>query len=426
MKTNNSPLIYLIGCSVRNRSNQQEIVEEVKELSTETLLYGYIEKLARANKISNSEGGLISSVFGVKQWTDNIHYISLNKYFLRDGTIENFESLSEKLIKADGIIFSNPVYFGDRSSLFHEFIKTCRKRKIDFSGKVCGFISVGAKRNGGQETTNIYALHSFTELNALVVGNGPPTSQFGGTLVGGNMGTMENDYFGIMTSIGVGKKTAELASLIKRGSLFEQEKAIIDFWILEDENSQVEEYIKSIINQITSQNEDIEFKILNLTKYNFNRCFGCNICPNTNDKTVPYKCINKDDDMKKLHTRLLSSDAIVVCGLSLRDISKIKSVYQKFIERTRYIRRDHFKLTNRLVMAFSINEIGSNSLFNIRVLTSFIRHNVVFHKGFEEYIHNGNVIINREQEISDLFNSLIKYTKILKNLLVHGWGISRI
>ena len=58
-------------------------------------------------------------------------------------------------------------------------------------------------------------MQSVTELGGLVVGNGPPTSQFGGTAVGGNIGTMENDYFGIMTSQGTGLRVAETAEILK-------------------------------------------------------------------------------------------------------------------------------------------------------------------------------------------------------------------
>ena len=417
MKKNKSPLIYLISCSVRSNCDEKEIVDNVKKITSETHLYKYIENISRGKKISNSEGGLIASAFGVLPWAKNLKYIRLNKYFLKSGKIINSKLIFKKIKKADGIIFSTPVYFGDRSSILHDFVRICEEEKIDLSGKVIGFISVGAKRNGGQETTNIYAIHNFTELGALVVGNGPPTSQFGGTLVGGEKGTMENDYFGIMTSMGVGRKVAQVASIVKEGSYLirnKKSKCIVDFWILEDEGSKVKKYLESLIKNLSIKNKEAEFKLLDLTKYNFNRCFACSICPYEKNKSILYKCINKNDDMKKLHSRLLESDAIVIAGLSLENVSKKNTVYQRFVERTRYIRRNDFLLTNKLVAAISLNELSANSLFNLRVLTSFIRHNTVFHKGFEEFIYQGKILVNRNREVYDIFGSFVKYANILK------------
>lgn len=417
MKKNKQPLIYLISCSVRSNCDEKEIVDNVKKITSETHLYEYIENISRGKKVSNSEGGLIASAFGALSWTKNLKYIRLNKYFVKSGGAVDFNSILRQIKKADGIIFSTPVYFGDRSSLLHDFVRICEEEKIDLSGKVVGFISVGAKRNGGQETTNIYAIHNFTELGALVVGNGPPTSQFGGTLVGGEKGTMENDYFGIMTSIGVGRKVAQVATIVKEGSSLAKNiksKCIVDFWILEDEGSKVKKYLEPLIKNLSIKNKEAEFKLLDLTKYNFNRCFGCSICPYEKDESISYKCINKTDDMKKLHSRLLESDAIVVAGLSLENVSKKNTVYQRFIERTRYIRRDNFLLTNKLVAAFSLNELSANSLFNLRVLTSFIRHNTVFHKGFEEYIYQDKIVADRNKEVYDIFDSFVKYANILK------------
>jgi len=102
--------------------------------------------------------------------------------------------------------------------------------------------------------------------------------------------------------------------------------------------------------------------------------------------------------------------------LSLEDFSKKETVYQRFIERTRYIRRDNFLLTNKPVIALSLNELSANSLFNLRVLTSFIRHNTIFHKGFEEYIDsNGNVFADRKPELKEIIMSFANYAKIIKN-----------
>ncbi|WP_455391491.1 NAD(P)H-dependent oxidoreductase [[Eubacterium] cellulosolvens] len=386
------PLIYIIGGSIRNRASEEQIVKKVEALKSEAFLYEYIEHLGREKKISNSEGCAIAAAFGASQQNVDIRYLRLNDYFLRTGKRRRIDQLFGILKKADGMVFALPVYFGDRSSLFHEFVEQWQAKNIEFKDKIFGFISVGAKRNGGQETTNVYGMQSVTQLGGLVVGNGPPTSQFGGTTVGGNIGTMENDYFGIMTSYGTGSKVAETARILKIGKAKAKKnnkKIRITFLILQEYDSILESTIKTLIKEVNSKN--VEFKILNLTNYNFHRCYACNVCP-SRDIRGKYRCINPKDDMKKLHDKIINNDGIILSGLCKKDLSKLKSVYQIFIERTRYIRRDDFKLTNRLTTAFSINELGTHCLFNLRVLTSFLRHNTIIHKGMSDYLHNGEII----------------------------------
>ncbi len=55
------------------------------------------------------------------------------------------------------------------------------------------------------------------------------------------------------------------------------------------------------------------------------------------------------------------------------------------MERTRYIRREDFELTNRIVLGMLINKIGAinNPIHNLKVMTSFIRHNTFVMKPLE-------------------------------------------
>jgi multimeric flavodoxin WrbA len=404
-------LIYIFGGSIRNRAGQEKIVDEVKKIRSEAFLYEYIENLGRAKKISNSEGCSIAAAYGALQKNVEVKYLQLNKYFLKSGKNRNVHELLKILKKADGIIFALPVYFGDRSSLFHELIEKMKLENLDFSGKVFGFITVGAKRNGGQETTIIFAMQNITELGGLVVGNGPPTSQYGGTTVGGNIGTMEDDYFGIMTSQGTGRKVVETVEILKKGMRHKQvrtKKVKISFFILQDSDSILKNHINTIITK--SNHKHVDFQIIDVTKYKLNRCFACNVCPNGEVKK-DYKCINYKDDMKQLHDKLILSDGIIIAGLSLDDLTKVKSIYQKFIERSRYLRRDDFRLTNVLTTALSLNEIGTNNLFNLRAMTSFIRHNTIIHRGIHNYLDNSNII---DCETAPILNSFINYSRVIK------------
>jgi multimeric flavodoxin WrbA len=403
------PVMCIVGSSIRNRADQDLIVEHVKKINGEAFLYEYIEELGREKKISNSEGCAIATAYGALQQGIDVRYLRLNDYFLKDGKTKNIEQLSDVLEESDGMIFALPVYFGDRSSLFDELIEYWKLEKKDFTGTVFGFISVGAKRNGGQETTNIFGMQSLTELNGLVVGNGPPTCQYGGTAVGGNIGTMENDYFGIMTSQGTGKKVAETIKIIKLGKSNEPgDKIKISFLILQEIDSLLSSHIESIIKDSNFKN--VDFNVINLADCNLNRCYACNVCPHKDSKEE-YKCINYNDDMKELHNKIIDNDGIILAGIHLSDNRNRRSTYQKFIERTRYIRRDDFKLTNILTTALSLNELGTHNLFNLRVLTSFIRHNTIIHKGMHNYTHNNEII---DCESKKILENFIEYARCIK------------
>ncbi len=403
------PLILIIGGSVRNRASEEITIDNVREIKHEAFLYEYIEQIGREKKISNSEGCAIAAVYGTLPFEVDLKYIHLNDYYVINGTRKNVKSLMEIIREADGLIFSLPVYFGDRPSLFDEFIEDSKIEVDLFKGKVCAFLAVGAKRNGGQETTNVYGMYNIIQQGGLVVGNGPPTSQFGGTTVGGNVGTMENDYFGIMTSIGTGSKIAEVTKILVKGSddSDSSEKPVIKFFILQEKESTVRKTVEDLIKKLPT--ELATYEILDMTTETFHRCFACNICPN-GDKGEDYKCINEKDDMIKVHKEIISADGIVLCGLFLNESAEIVSVYQRFIERSRYIRRDDFLLTNVVATTLSINEIGTQGLFELRALTSFVRHNTIFHQGLTFYLHKGEMIDRNNESI---FTSFIESTNIV-------------
>ncbi|MBE6485756.1 MAG: flavodoxin family protein [Methanosphaera stadtmanae] len=99
---------------------------------------------------------------------------------------DDMQELTKKVKDADGIIMSSPVYFGDMTGLAKSFIDRLRPlRNIHaFKFKVCGAISTGGFRNGGQETT-IHSIYDFFLIQGgIVVGDDRPTAHFGATGVG--------------------------------------------------------------------------------------------------------------------------------------------------------------------------------------------------------------------------------------------------
>lgn len=99
---------------------------------------------------------------------------------------DDMQKLTLKIKEADGIIMSSPVYFGDMTGLAKTFIDRLRPlRNIHaFKYKVCGAISTGGFRNGGQETT-IHSIYDFFLIQGgIVVGDDRPTAHYGATGVG--------------------------------------------------------------------------------------------------------------------------------------------------------------------------------------------------------------------------------------------------
>jgi hypothetical protein len=125
---------------------------------------------------------------------------------------------------------------------------------------------------------------------------------------------------------------------------------------------------------------------------------------------LDYRCIikSKDDLFRTRHEDVVDVDAVLIAAYSPKDRLDSVSVYQRFVERTRYIRRDDYVLGDRLVAPFVISEIGSNQNLHIRMLTSFIRHHTVLHHpviGFEhiQEILNWDEVV--EQGVSFVNNA---------------------
>lgn len=126
---------------------------------------------------------------------------------------DDMVEISKKVKEADGVVMGSPVYFGNVTAQTKLFIDRSRPLRIDFKlkDKVGGAISVGASRNGGQETT-IAAIHQFFFIqDMVVVGDGAPLGHYGGAGVSGGKGDASEDETGLETSANLGKRVAELA-----------------------------------------------------------------------------------------------------------------------------------------------------------------------------------------------------------------------
>lgn len=318
---------------------------------------------------------------------------------------DQLNSLKQLIGNSDGLMLSTPVYFGDRSSVANKLIQLNFADGL-LDGKVFGTAAVGAKRNGGQETAIVFSLFEALNQNAIIVGNGPPSSQYGGTAVAGNMGTAIDDMFGLQTTFGTGARIAEISNLIRLGRQNDS-KEIIKILILvtmDNKDHMLLKFVENLVSMAKNDCKYVEFSIVNVLNSTIYRCIACSICPV--DDPVPLNqtastenhahCIikNVNDNMEEMQHMMLQSDGIIIAGLNVQDQGKLTYRYQALIERTRYMRRDHFELSNRVVAALSLNEVGArvNNIHSIKTLTSYIRHNVIMHRSIEAFVHHGSIL----------------------------------
>lgn len=380
------------------------LVEEVfdvgrkKGLSFEEI-YRTLQSSKGDRGLSNSEAALVAGLWGAHQVGADITHCGLSKFFPAMSPPRRLDELREIVCNADALLISGPVYFGDRGSLAQEFLTFLREDEVcreHVRNKVYGGIAVGAKRNGGQETTLVYQLVDIANLGMLGVGNdSESTSQYGGTLVGGDVGAMSDDDYGIDTAIGTGRRVARVARLLENARRHsELSKPRIAIWLLQDvKDHKGRKFLERFVHDVKSQT-GVSLEIMDFTEEAIGRCIACDICPVEIGEINNYRCIikSKEDLFCLRHADIIDVDAVLVAAYSPKDRLNTVSVYQRFIERTRYIRRDDYVLSDRLVAPFVISEIGSNQNLHIRILTSFIRHHTVLHHPLIGFEHNQKIL----------------------------------
>src|SRR5262245_57487921 len=409
-----------VSCSLRNARYGQgsdRLIAEVRALADEAHLGAYLEtqtkirlddfiaagrgedlsfdeiyrrlrKSRNDRGLSNSEAALVAGLWGACQSGADIAHCGLGDYFPMTGNAVNLDDLRERVLRSDAILISGPVYFGDRGSVAQEcidFLYNDRACAAHVRDRVYGGIAVGAKRNGGQETTLIYQIIDATNMNMLAVGNDTETtSQYGGTAVAGDVGTFHSDGYGIKTSIGTGRRVARVGRMLDLGRKHHQtlDKVRINIWLLQDmPNHRGRDLMLKLATELTAAQPKMEIRVLDFTEETIYRCIACDICPIRVGGPTEYRCIIKADKdlFHSRHTELIEADAILIGAYSPIDRHDARSVYQRFTERTRYWRRDEYLIGDRLVAPFVISEIGANQNLHIRMLTSFLRHHTVLH-----------------------------------------------
>ena len=356
-------------------------------------------------RCANSELALLAALWGARQEGASISAVSLSKFF-RSSRAGDRKTVIASLIKdADGLFVSSPVYFGANSCLVQDFIESLNGDAAVRSllpGKLYSGLAVGAKRNGGQETTLIYQMAEMLNLGFLGVGNNTSTTcQYGGTVVAGNKSAMVEDELGIETCVGAGSRIAQAARIFAAGkSRSDDSGAHVDFWILQDRHRQAEALIQPL-REFLGMNH-LRSTCFRIYDYLLQPCKACDRCPDGKNSYGVYQCRidSRGDEFNVLHDSLVQSDVIVPTLFSPVDRTHLSSVYQRFLERTRYLRRGGYVLSNRVVIPLIFCEIGRNDHLDLRLMSSLIRHNTILHKPLIGMTSKGR-LINAEEIMKD-------------------------
>lgn len=421
-----------ISCSLRNArfgAGSEDLVSALKAIKDENGLISYLEQQTKIraedfleagrqdNKpfdeiyrnlqkakgdrgLSNSEAALSAALWGANQNGAEISHLGLSRHFPKSGQPQHLDELRERVLACDGLLLGGPVYFGDRSSIaqaFVEFLLTDDACAEHIRGRIYAGVSVGAKRNGGQETTLIYQMVDMTNMHMLAVGNDDKTtSQYGGTAKAGDVGTLYKDDYGITTSIGTGKRIAATAQMAEAGSnQILNDKVRLSVWLLQDNaEHHGRQAFEKLAADVEARVPEVKFHIQDFTEETIQRCIACDLCPIETGPMDEYRCIikSREDVFCRHHKELIDTDAVLLGAYSPKDRHHIHSVYQQFIERTRYLRRDDYAFGERLAAPLVLSEIGSNQNLHIRMMTSLIRHQTIIHHPLIAMEHEGAVI----------------------------------
>lgn len=378
-------------------------------------IYKNLRKLGGQKGLCNSEVGMVVALWAAHATGCDIDYVPLSSYFDSVGRAKESEKLKEKIRSADGLLLCTPVYFGDRSSLASDFIESIRRdpeTRKSLRGKAVAGVAVGAKRNGGQETTLIYQLQEMINLGMVGLGNDTETTaQYGGTLVAGDVGTAAKDEYGLNTVYGAGRRLARILlqhQMGDKGRL--RSKLKVMFWVLQDS---AEYGLKRVNELIDLAGDAIDATVFQMNVSDIDRCMACDICPTKVGPDSEYRCLVKknSDPFSDFHEKMIDHDMLVPVVVSLAERSKMKTVYQRAIERTRYLRRGDYLFSNIAIAPLVFEEVGHTENMHFRILTSLIRHHTVMLRPMVGYIY-ANKLLNWE-DIVQMWQGHLKYTKRL-------------
>lgn len=137
---------------------------------------------------------------------------------------DDMGAVKEALLRADGVVFASPSYFGAVPGLLKNVMDRSRSLKMDghrLRDKVVSAVVVAGLRHGGAERVAESITHFGLTHGMIAVGGcGDPLSDapYGTASLQGDAGwrRVGDDEIGLGYAAGVGRRVAEVAAALKR------------------------------------------------------------------------------------------------------------------------------------------------------------------------------------------------------------------
>jgi len=130
------------------------------------------------------------------------------------GRPDDFPAVAARLADpaVGAVILGVPVYMGGPPAHAKAFIDRWTEFRKNFAlrDKVGACLAVGGGRNGGQELAVVSVLVAMMYQEMVIVGDGPPASHFGATLVQDGKDDVSRDDAGLGMARGLGRRVAEV------------------------------------------------------------------------------------------------------------------------------------------------------------------------------------------------------------------------
>ena len=151
---------------------------------------------------------------------------------------DDFPDFVTRYMQADGIIWGSPIYHMSITGLMKNAIDRLGNstlcnwvmRGLDMPrlSKVCGTLTVGAHRYGGQDSVNVFMIQSSLVMNGVAVSGDTMLGSYIGAAANTCGATLERirskdavleDKEGLMCAENLGKRVAEMTKIVRAGLL---------------------------------------------------------------------------------------------------------------------------------------------------------------------------------------------------------------
>ncbi len=136
--------------------------------------------------------------------------------------------------------------------------------------------------------------------------------------------------------------------------------------------------LTSIVMKHLSTKKDCETEQINLIDYKIKRCLACDVCGKTKDTDEFIDCnLKGKDDVVDLWEKIADSNALIIATPVYFGLPT--PILVDFLNRSRYLRHQDFRLTNRVfgVMTISGRRTGGNETTIFSTWYPLIRNGMV-------------------------------------------------